>query len=189
MNADIEKWDERYRDAAERPPARVLTENAHLLPAQGYALDVACGLGSNALLLAERGLEAFAWDSSPVAVEKLKARALARGLAVHAEVRDVVQRPPEADRFDVIVVSRFLDRELAPSLIDALHHQGLLFYQTFTRTRLSESGPTNPDYLLADGELLLLFAPLQPLVYREEGRVGDHGRGFRDEALLVAQKR
>ena len=33
-----------------------------------------------------------------------------------------------------------------------------------------------------------MFAPLQVLVYREEGRLGDLTRGFRNEALLVARK-
>jgi tellurite methyltransferase len=37
--------------------------------------------------------------------------------------------------FDVIVVSRFLDRTLSDAIIDALKPDGLLFYQTFTRDK------------------------------------------------------
>lgn len=189
MNADDRKWDTRYRQAAEpSAPARVLVENVHLLPQDGTALDLACGLGANALLLAERGLEVFAWDSSAVAIEKLQTRARACDLPVHTEVRDVVAHPPEHARFDVIVVSRFLDRRLTSHLMAALRPGGLLFYQTFTRIRVDASGPSNPDYLLADNELLSLFRPLQVLVYREEGRVGDLSHGFRGEAMLVARK-
>ncbi len=187
--SDVGKWDARYREAGEPIPARVLSENLHLLPARGRALDLACGLGANALLLARCGLETFAWDSSPVAIDKLRAAAATAGVVVHAEVRDVVAHPPEPQRFDVIVVAHFLDRSLAPALATALRPGGLIFYQTFTRVRVgAASGPRNPDYLLHQNELLKLFSPLQLVVYREEGELGDATRGFRDQAMLIAGK-
>ena len=189
MSSDTDKWDARYRQTRESSPAQVLLDNRHLLPASGTALDVACGLGANALLLAEHGLTVHAWDSSSVAVEKLQARAQACGVSVEAAVRDVVVHPPGPESFDIIIVTRFLERDLAPQLARALRIDGLLFYQTFTRTRVSDAGPGNPDYRLADGELLVLFSTLQLLVYREEGKVGDNSRGFRDEAMMIARKR
>ncbi|MFQ5934982.1 MAG: class I SAM-dependent methyltransferase [Acidiferrobacterales bacterium] len=188
MSSDPEKWNMRYREARAASAARVLVENAHLLPPTGTALDLACGLGENALVLAQRGLKTLAWDSSPVAIDKLRKRAQAQGTRVEATVRDVVERPPEPDRFDVIVVAHFLDRSLVESIINALRPAGLLFYQTFTRTRVGDQGPRNPSYLLADGELLSMFSSLKLLVYREEGLVGNSTRGFRGEAMLVGRK-
>jgi SAM-dependent methyltransferase len=189
MSSDTDKWDARYRQARESSPSKVLLDNRHLLPGSGTALDVACGLGANALLLAEHGLTTHAWDSSSVAIDKLQERAQAHGVSVETAVRDVVAHPPEPASFDVIVVTRFLDRGLSPQLTQALRMDGLLFYQTFTRTRVGDVGPSNPDYRLADGELLVMFSVLQVLVYREEGNVGDVSRGFRDEAMMVARKR
>ncbi len=189
MSSDSDKWDARYRQARESSPAQVLLDNRHLLPASGTALDVACGVGANALLLAEHGLTTHAWDSSSVAIDKLRGRAQAHGVSVEAAVRDVIAHPPGSESFDIIVVTRFLERGLAPQLTRALRVDGLLFYQTFTRTRVSDVGPSNPDYRLADGELLVMFSALQVLVYREEGKVGDISRGFRDEAMMVARKR
>ncbi|GMQ89870.1 MAG: class I SAM-dependent methyltransferase [Gammaproteobacteria bacterium] len=188
MNPGTRKWNARYRDATPAPPARVLVENIHLLPAHGAALDLACGLGSHAFLLASHGLETWAWDSSCVAIEHVRARAKALGLPVHAELRDVVVRPPPPDRFDVVVVVRFLDRSLSHYLIDALRSGGVLFYQTFTQTHVGDSGPGNPEYRLRDNELLSMFPGLRVLVYREEGRIGPLDSGFRDQAMLVAAK-
>lgn len=185
-----DKWDTRYRDAdplAARP-ARVLTENAHLLPTSGHALELACGLGANALWLAKHGLEVSAWDASSVAVAKLVATAREQRLPITAEVRDILANPPPPASCDVIVISHFLERQLAPSITAALRPQGLLFYQTFIREHISAFGPSNPAYRLQQNELLRLFADLIVLVYREEGRVGDITRGFRDEALLVGMK-
>lgn len=183
------KWDQRHAQQTVPPAAaRVLEENRHLLPDAGVALDLACGLGGNALLLAECGLHAAAWDLSPVAVGKLRRRAAERGLVIDTAVRDVIAEPPPPAGFDVIVVSWFLDRSLTPALIEALRPGGLLFYQTFTVAKVEAIGPDNPDFLLSEGELLALFRPLRTRVYREEGRVGDITRGFRNAALLVAEK-
>ncbi len=187
--ATQERWDRRYRDMGlPGAPATVLLENSHLLPKHGTALDLACGLGANSLFLAERGLETRAWDISPVAVEKLQAIAVERKLPVHAEAKDLLHAPIPPAQFDVIVVSHYLERVLTQPIIHGLKVGGLLFYQTFTRTAVSDEGPEKPEWRLADGELLTMFAPLRPLVYREEGRVGDITQGFRNKALLVAIK-
>jgi len=184
-----DKWDRRYREAGlPGAPATVLLENAHLLPRRGTALDLACGLGANSLLLAEHGLQTQAWDISPVAIEKLRSVAVERRLPIAAEVKDALRDPLPPAGFDVIVVTHYLERALTQPIINALKVGGLLFYQTFTRTAVSEEGPQKDEWRLADGELLSLFAPLRPLVYREEGRVGDIARGFRNKALLVAVK-
>ena len=180
------KWDARYRGSATAAATEVLVENRHLLPAVGEALDLACGLGGNALLLARHGLRTTAWDLSPVAIERLAAEA--EGLPLRAEVRDVLAAPPAAGSFDVIVVSRFLERDLCPLLMAALRPGGLLFYQTFTRDKAVPGGPSTPDFLLAENELLRLFEGLRLRVYREEGCLGDVTRGLRNEALLVAQR-
>ena len=182
-------WDERYRTAEAAPlPARVLTDWAHLLPPSGRALDLACGLGGNALWLAERGFRVSAWDSSAVAIARLTALARERRLPVEAEARDVVARPPEPGRFDLIVVAHFLERSLAPAIAAALSPGGVLLYQTFTREQVTERGPATPAYRLAPNELLGLFAGLRVRAFRDEGRLGDTGQGLRDLTQLVAQR-
>jgi SAM-dependent methyltransferase len=184
------KWDARHGDPDKQPGvAEVLSRNRHLLPREGRALDLACGLGGNALLLAEQGLEVSAWDLSPVAIGRLKRVAEERRLnRLLAEVRDIEQDPPPADSFDVILVSYYLERSLVPHIIGALKPGGLLFYQTFTRITVGSEGPSNPDFRLGDNELLRLFGALKVRVYREENCLGDLTRGTRDLAMLVAEK-
>ncbi|AGA33901.1 Methyltransferase type 12 [Thioalkalivibrio nitratireducens DSM 14787] len=191
MNDDIRsKWDARHAegDVAAARPCAVLEAYAHLLPRAGTALDLACGLGGNAQWLASRGLETAAWDISPVAIAGLGRHAGERGLPIRAEVRDVERAPPEPEHFDVIVVSYFLERELAPALMRALRPGGLLFYQTWTQEAVDARGPENPAFRLAPNELLQLFAHLRLIAYREEGVVGDPGQGLRNEAWLVATR-
>ena len=183
------KWNDRYRAATGVPQAsRVLKENLHLLPHQGRALDLACGLGGNAMLLAQQGLHVDAWDIADVPVSALQDIALKRQLSIQAELRDVETHPPEPETFDVIVVSYFLQRDIVAEMIDAVKAGGLIYYQTFTRQRVSDRGPQRAEFRLADQELLHLFSSMQLVFYREEGLIGDVHKGFRDEAMFIGRK-
>lgn len=190
MSDDQQKWDARYQQSESDLPvaAEVLSQNLHLLPKTGSALDLACGRGGNALLLAARGLTVKAQDISPVVIAQLQQTAQKLNLAITAEASDVLATPPAAEQYDVLVVSYYLERSLATQLINALKPGGLLFYQTWCRQKTTGRGPSNPDYLLADNELLALFADLKVRVYREEAQLGDIAAGCRDVAMLVAQR-
>jgi SAM-dependent methyltransferase len=184
-----DKWNTRYEQvSADLQASQVLLQNQHLLPAGGTALDLACGRGGNAILLAKHGLQVDAVDISDVTINALAELAKARGLGIHAQVRDVEKDPPEAARYDIVLVSYFLHRPLFPALIETLRPGGLLYYQTFTQSSVSERGPRSANYRLADQELLQLLPGLKLLVYREEGRVGDCSKGFRDEVMYVGMK-
>ena len=180
------KWNRRYKTMQLPEPSQVLATFTHLLPPSGTALDLACGLGANALLLARHGLETYAWDYAETALKSLRTSAQSEHLQIQIELRDIVISPPPANMFDVIVVCHFLDRSLVPALMQALKPNGLLFYQTFTRN--ATFGPKNDEFRLAQNELLHLFNKLQIIVYREEGNIGDIRQGFRNEALLIGKK-
>lgn len=185
------KWDRIYSqcDSDQSKPVSVLADNAFLLPKTGAALDLACGLGSNSLFLAAAGLATVAWDISAVAVAKLQAIADENGLNISACRRFIEAGCFPDNQFDVVVVARFLDRALCDAIIRSLKPGGLLFYQTFTRTKVSDQGPKNPGYLLDEHELLELFAPLRVIYYRDNGLAGDVTAGLRNEAQLIGQKR
>jgi len=189
--ADKKKWDGIYARSETRDltPAKVLCDHPHLLPATGDALDLAAGRGANAIFLAESGLHTFAWDISEVAIQNLANTAKERGVSITVAQRDVVSSPPSPDSFDVIVISRFLDRAIVEDINTALRENGLLFYQTFITEKVSDVGPDNPDYRLKENELLQLFSKLHIIHYHEEGTIGKTETGFRNEAMLIAQKR
>ncbi len=182
-------WDQRHSEAEGLGQvATVLEQNSHLIVSSSSALDLACGRGANALFLARLGLSVTAWDLSPVAIERLDTAACAEKLTISTAVRDVITTPPESESFDLILVSYFLVRALAPVIAQALKPGGLLFYQTYTQAAVTDDGPRSSRFRLADNELLSLFSTLKPRVYREERLLGDTGRGWRDRAMLVAEK-
>jgi 2-polyprenyl-3-methyl-5-hydroxy-6-metoxy-1,4-benzoquinol methylase len=130
-----------------------------------------------------------AWDLSPVAIQRLSEQAQRRGFGgLWAEVRDVLASPPTPSSFDVIVCSHFLERALMPALSAAIRPGGILFYQTFSETRITGVGPSNPAFRLADNELLRLLPDLRLRFYREEASLGHLDAGYRDLAMLVAER-
>jgi len=187
---DRDKWNRVYQ-ASDRGShaAVVLSENLHLLPAQGKGLDLACGTGANALEMARCGLDVHAWDISDVALNRLAGEADKSSLHISLLQRDISMHPPEPASFDVIVVAHYLDRVIVPDLINAIRPDGLIYYQTYTLDKQDNIGPSNPDFLLARNELLTLFNRLAIVFYREDGRSGDTQHGYRNVAMLVAQKR
>jgi 2-polyprenyl-3-methyl-5-hydroxy-6-metoxy-1,4-benzoquinol methylase len=180
LSADRYRWDERHRRSENTGSAcAVLDEHRDLLPATGKALDLAAGLGANALLLAEAGLQTCAWDFSPVALDRLRQSASARGLHVRTLEIDLESGCLPAQRFDLIVVSRYLHRPLCAWIESALRPRGLLFYETFLGDAHS-GGPSNPAFRLRAGELPRLFEGLDRILYEENTA---HGL-----ARLIARK-
>jgi tellurite methyltransferase len=195
-------WDAKHRLAAEAPPsepASIVRELLPLLPT-GPALDIACGTGRHALFLAARGQHVTAVDLSSVALDTLEARArnmrapVQRSTNFHAAERPMQgglelmhanleeTRLPERS-YDLILCVQFLQRSLFPQMIRALHPDGVLLMETFTRAQLEFSGgPRNPAFLLETGELREAFSELRVLFYRELRA----GVGI---ASLVAKKR
>ncbi len=158
--------------ASTTQPATWLTQHAHLLPAEGEALDVACGRGRHALWLAARGLTVHAVDRSAEAVAALDALARQRGLPVRARVSDLETPNSDLPRgaFDLIVVVHYLHRPLFPALNDSLAEGGVLIYETFMAGNERFGKPSNPAFLLQPGELLEAFGGLAVVAF-EQGTV------------------
>ncbi|MEE9337788.1 MAG: methyltransferase domain-containing protein [Methylococcaceae bacterium] len=182
------KWDKIHARNSIVQVAKILDKNRFLLPKQGKALDLACGLGANALLLAEHRLDTHAWDISSVALKKLQLFALKKHLNLSTKQVVIKANILPKNTFDVIIITRFLDRSLTNEIMESLKTGGLLFYQTYVKDKIDSNGPSNPNFLLARNELLRLFQPLTLVSYRENNLIGTLELGERNEAFYIGQK-
>ncbi len=183
---DAIKWNERYRDGVEpafERPREFLIEQAHHLPAQGLALDVAMGLGGNASFLIERGLRVIGLDVADVGVRRAKAR----WPSLMAAVIDLTRYQFPNAAFDVILNFYYLQRDLFPQYRRMLRSGGVLIFETLMRDTLLYRPDFNPDYLLAPDELRRPFADWNILVYREEW-LSAECESPRAVASLIARK-
>lgn len=201
MPANLSEWDAKHRAAAENGPAEpasIIRELLPLLP-HGPALDLACGTGRHALLLAARHQPVTAVDGSSAALEILAEGARAAHLAVelasgpeinpetrHRHIRivraDLQSAVLREESFALILCVHYLQRSLHPQIERVLLPGGILVFETYTRAQLEfAGGPRNSAYLLESGELRTAFPSLELLFYRELRA----GQGI---ATLVAQK-
>jgi len=190
MSSLQNKWNSLYTEGkGNSEPAQVLADHLFLLPKIGHALDLACGLGENALLLAKQGLTTEAWDISTVALQKIQEKSVANALSIKTSLTEISTSSFSENSFDVIVISRFLDRSICNAIMGSLKPNGLLFCQTYTQQKVSELGPKNPRFLLAENELLTLFSELSVVAYSEHANLGLLDKGLRNEAQFIGRKR
>lgn len=174
MREDISRWDEKYRPSNPNPsfdPDPLLTEYNSLLKPGGRSLDMACGVGQNALFLSRLGYQSYAVDGSLVGLRYLREQADLTGLQIHPFTADLDQWTPPIDTFDLIVVIRFLNRALFRDIIDSLRPGGLLIYKTLNMNFLKLRPETRPEYLLGPRELGRAFSGLT-CVATNEGQEG-----------------
>jgi rhodanese-related sulfurtransferase len=181
MAGGMSRWSGPRERAAWDPrqdlgPSSWLLENADLLPRGGSALDLACGAGRHALLLAAAGLRVRAVDRDAEKIASLRATAARLGLALEAEILDLEAAGADLGEagYDLILGIHYLHRPLFPAIRRALARGGILLYETFTVDQAARGGPTNPDFLLRPGELRRLVEPLEVVRERQgeyEGRM------------------
>lgn len=118
----------------------------------GEVLDLACGGGRHARLLAAAGHQVLAVDRDQAA---LQACAGPRIATRQLDLEDAQFRWPfEPGRFAGIVVANYLHRPLFPALFNSLAPGGILIYETFAQGNGRFGKPSNPAFLLRPGELL-----------------------------------
>lgn len=186
-----ERWEARYATREREvghPPSDWVVRQCLALPADTLILDVAGGVGRHATPLARSGRTVVVVDFILRAVRAARAT----HPSVLGAVADASALPVRERSVGAIVAVNFLDRSIFPSLAGALCHGGVLVYETFTRhhLKLVESGrargPRTAKFLLGDGELGRLVAPLEIREYAE-GLVAD-AAGERHVARVVAVK-
>jgi rhodanese-related sulfurtransferase len=153
-------------------PSPWLLSNVALAPRGARTLDVACGRGRHALLLAGAGFDVRAVDRDPAQVARLNALARRLHLPLDAAVVDLEDGNVDlgASEWGLVLVFNYLHRPLFPALVRALRPGGVLLCETYTREQAERGRPSSPDHLLEPGELPRLAAPLE-IVRQREGEV------------------
>ena len=149
-------------------PSQWVTRFAPLIIAGGEVLDYACGGGRHARWLAQRGFRVEAVDRDGVALELLQGVPHLR--TRHADLEQGAW-PYGGRRFDAVVVTNYLYRPRLATLFDVLGPGGVLIYETFMQGNERFGKPSNPDFLLAPGEMLQRLAEGWTVVAFEQGEV------------------
>jgi SAM-dependent methyltransferase len=170
VNPDRARWNEKFAGGGHDPPSIPLLMHQGRL-ARGRALDLAGGLGENAAVLALAGWRVTMADLSDQALLRARARALELRAPVRFVQADAL-RLPFRGPFETVVVTRFLERSIAPEIVRLLAPGGTLFCEQPMRG-IAEG------YCIGPGEFPRLFPSLEVLLHREDG----------DRAVFIGRRR
>ncbi|MFX0544004.1 SAM-dependent methyltransferase [Roseovarius sp. S1116L3] len=194
-------WDERYAGDGYlfgTDPAGFLLGQAHHL-APGRALAVADGEGRNSVFLAQQGLSVTGFDASPVAVDKARRLAEARGVKVDFNVSDVDSWDWEPEAFDTVVAIfiQFAGPQMRDEIFDGMKRTlkpgGKLLLHGYRPEQLDygTGGPPKAENMYTIELLEEAFGDLQILrleAYDREITEGTGHAGMSALIDLIAQK-
>ena len=141
---------------------------APLIRSDGMVLDVACGSGRHARLLAGMGYHVEAVDRAAQALADLDG---IPGVTTRVADLEGDAWPYAGASFDGVIVTNYLHRPRFDALLDALGPGGVLIYETFMVGNEMLGKPANPDFLLRPDELLERVRPRLLVAAFEQGRV------------------
>jgi SAM-dependent methyltransferase len=194
-------WNDAYRatppwDIGRPQPVFVeLAKKGELEP--GSVLDIGCGTGENAILLAESGYTVTGVDAAPIAIDMAKAKAKARKVNVEFHIRNALNLNLGQSRFDNAIDSglfhTFHDNErpvYANEVAKSLREGGKYFMMCFSENEPTDwGGPRR----VSRAEIRDTFSPLFQINYILDAlfatRIHDKGgKAYLTSATKLANK-
>lgn len=165
MKQDRLRWNAKFDTQREIGDPSPWVAKMYKMSPGSRALDLAAGLGRNAVFLARQGLEVLALDLADKAMDSLKAHKLSNIFPVQA---DLDTFPLRQTSFDLIVCCHFLDRRLFPYIKECLRPGGIVLYESAMESdQPAVNQPGNRDYLFRTNELLHSFLSMRIISYEE----------------------
>jgi SAM-dependent methyltransferase len=143
-------------------PSPWIVRFAHLVPAGGEVLDLACGRGRHLRWFAGRGHPVVGVDRDADAIASLQGV----GEILQADIENGPW-PLAGRQFAAVVVTNYLWRPLFPRILEAVAPGGVLLHETFALGNETVGKPSRPDFLLAPGELLRAYPGLRVVAYED----------------------
>jgi len=182
--ADKERWNEKYQDNQIPNEPITLVKEYNNLATGKQALDIACGMGRHSKYLVSQGFEVDALDVSSVAIASLQ-----NIPQLHAKEVDFDTYRLPTETYDLIVCTYFLERRFFPQMIAALKPHGIILMETFLHDEANERQPSNPAFMLNEGELEAYFDDKCELLHIPEWLDVDY-KGFKTmKTSMVARKK
>lgn len=152
----------------------------------GTVLDLACGKGRHAIHAAGLGYQVTAIDRNAEALGQLRNIGGITAIEHDLETEDAAIPLPSGS-LDGIIVTNYLHRPLFRQLTGLLAPGGVLIYETFAIGNERFGKPSNPAFLLAEGELLQAFNGLTVIAF-EQGIMMQPQEAVRQRICCVRER-
>ena len=153
-------------------PSAWLVRHSSLIAPGARVLDIAAGRGRQSIYLAAHGARVIAVDCD---AEALATFATTHNITTRVADLETDDWPLAGEHFDAVVCVHYLYRPRLASLLELLGDTGVLIYETFAVGNEAYGRPSNPAYLLREGELLALVQGRMSVVAFEQGLTSQYG--------------
>ena len=130
-------------------------QQAERWPNGSKILDFASGYGRHSMALSSSfpgRFEILATDYNQAALRELAAQ-FPNVKTLHTDLENTNIWPFADHDFNVVLVTNYLFRPRLPDLFRLIRNEGFLAYETFADGNGTYGRPSNPNFLLNDGEL------------------------------------
>ncbi|MBN2605751.1 MAG: methyltransferase domain-containing protein [Thiotrichales bacterium] len=150
-------------------PCTLLKQTVENNFSPGRALDIGCGGGRDAVYLSQQGWQVTAIDKQEAVLSRARQLADNHHQTIDFRSCDLSELSCLPDEtFDLIVMVRYLNRDLYSWIRQHLAPGGLLVVQTFTEGVEAFGSPKNPNFILRAGELAKTFSDFEIIVDKIE---------------------
>lgn len=180
---DQQRWNQKYETEVflfGKEPVPFLKQNVDLLP-KGKVLDLAMGEGRNGVYLATQGFDVEGWDISDVGLQKAHRLAREHNVSITTQVVDLETVQLPENRYDVILMMYYMQRDLFPQIKKALKPGGVAVIETYNVDYLKYRD-FRREWLLETNELLEHFKDFKILRYQA------YDDGKEAYSSIIAQK-
>lgn len=185
---DRDLWNQRYA-ARQRPhdgpPSPCLRRWLPLLP-RGWALDVATGLGRNAILMAKAGFRVVAVDFSRTGLEIARRRARQARVRVRWVEADLETWPIPRSKYAVVVDTFYTNRKRLADLKASVKPGGVFLVETHVRATGGSAKQRGHHFGVRRGELRRWFRDWE-ILELEEGYLTERG-AEKEISRIVARR-
>ena len=129
---------------------------------QGYVLDLACGKGRHSLFLSNLGFNVLSVDINSNSLNCFNGKLIIKKVI---DIENINNWPLEGGKFNIVLVTNFLNRKIFSEIINSVNKGGYLIYETFSEGHQNIGKPTNPEFILKPRELIKLTKNLQLLEF------------------------
>ncbi len=183
---DRKKWNQRYAEDSyhKNNPVTLVEDWLPRLP-PGRALDVACGPGRNAILLAQAGYRVDAIDISHEGLNLARQKAENQGLSINWIEHDLDEPYQFDSDYDLIIVLWYVNLALITRLCDCLAPGGYLLCEEHLITDQEVTGPGSLNFRVAPGVLRDAVSGVDVLLYEESIELMAEGERVASARVVV----
>lgn len=151
----------------------------------GLALDLGCGGGRDAVFLAESGWAVTAIDNQARVLDRAENLAKSRNVKVNWQLADVRTIQSQREQlYDLVLMIRFLNRDLYPYIRDITRPGGYVLIHTFSEGAQRFGSPKQASRIVQLHELAKEFSEFEIIIDKIEPL--EDGRPM---ATLLARKK